>query len=72
VITFFELRRIVAPISCDTPFFLHYIRDATTQNREWTGQELIQSERWGKHPLILGKLLFFRPIPTADCVPCRH
>lgn len=72
LITFFELRRIVASTSCDTPFFLHYIRDATTQNLEWTGQELIQSEHWGKHPLILGKLLFFRPIPTADCVPCRH
>ena len=72
LITFFELRRIISATSCSMPFYLDYERSGTSQYLAFSDNQLTQSESWGKHSQLLGKLLYFRPVPTDECVPCRH
>lgn len=72
LITFFELRRIVSQTPTDRQFFLSYKRGGETHLLSCENRKVTQTEMWGRHPLILGKLLFFRPVPTAECTPCRH
>ena len=72
LITFFELRRVVSATSCDVPFYLDYERAGESQYLAYADHKLTQSEPWGQHSELLGKLLYFRPVPTDACVPCRH
>ena len=72
LITFFELRRVVSATSCETPFHLHYERSGEPQYLAYSDNQLTQTEQWGKHSELLGMLLYFRPITTGNCVPCRH
>lgn len=72
LITFFELRRIVSSTSIHQPFFLAYERNGKRQFLGAAKHRITQTESWGKHPELLGMLLYFRPVPTDECVPCRH
>jgi len=73
LITFFELRRIVsATEASDDSFYLNYERAGSEQSLVWNDHQLTQSESWGKHPWLLGKVLYFRPVSADACVPCRH
>lgn len=72
LLTFFELRRVVAGTAASDAFYLSYERAGSEHYLAWNDHRLRQSEPWGKHPWLLGKLLYFRPVPTDECVPCRH
>jgi hypothetical protein len=72
LITFFELRRIVSATATLNPFTLTYLRSGQQQALTFANGQLSQTESWGRHPSLLGKLLYFRPVSALECVPCHH
>lgn len=73
LITYFELRRIVHQTSSEMPFQIVYLRGE--EQHVWSqSADGVQTHTAGidPHPQLLGRLLYFRPISTDECMPCRH
>ena len=70
LITYFELRRIVNKTDAD--FQLTYIHNGQQQEFQQKGRTRRSTQDIGPHPLLLGKVLYFRPVSTEECVSCRH
>ena len=72
LMTYFELRRLVHQTPATQPFSITYERHGAVHVIERTDKGLSHSAGPDPHPEWLGRLLYFRPVSTDDCMPCRH
>lgn len=70
VVTYFELRRVVSESTAD--FYVTYSRGGEVhQYRQYNGVNN-DPDLARRHPLLLSKLLYFRPITAGDKEYCKH
>lgn len=72
LIAYFELRRIVNQTPREQSFHVSYVRNGEPHVLAQTATGRIHSAGDDPHPPWLGRLLYFRPVPTDVCTPCRH
>jgi hypothetical protein len=72
LITYFELRRIVDRTPPGQQFHVEYLRRGESHVVAQTATGRMNTAGDDPHPEWLGRLLYFRPIPTEVCMPCRH
>jgi hypothetical protein len=70
LLTSFEFQRMLSTTAGD--FEVEFRRNGEIEQRHRRGDEMSDSELLQAHPLWKAKLLHFRPVSTAECVPCRH
>ena len=74
LITYFELRRLIHLTPATQQFSITYERGGELHEVAQTKEGRTHSAGAGPdpHPEWLGRLLYFRPVSTDVCMPCRH
>ena len=70
LITYFELRRVVSEIA--TNFYVTYERQGEIHQYSNYNGGNTDPELARRHPLLLAKLLYFRPITAGEKEYCKH
>lgn len=70
LLVYFELRRVVS--ESDFDFFVDYVRNGKQHRYEVSDGKVPDVELARKHPYLLAKMLFFRPVFRTVASHCQH
>lgn len=70
LMTFFEFRRLVTNETED--FSVVYKRRGELEQLKKVKGQIDAADQIGEHPVLLGKIIYFRPVSVEECMPCQH
>ncbi|MCZ6525384.1 MAG: hypothetical protein O6928_02310 [Gammaproteobacteria bacterium] len=71
-LVYFEFRRIISETDPNVDFYVNYRRDDNLQLYKCCDENTPKSELSRPHPIVLAKLLRFRPVFTGEASYCQH